>query len=163
MIENNEPIQDLPCRSTRVPIPTARSKPDEVLETRVQRAVRESRESAERIRAQKAEHRQAIDELHRERGQDHQDAAEDNLNVDQLLATLNAIEDEPPIEPGNVDPQVPKTWRQAQASPDASRWKAAYVDELKSLKDMGVYRLVPREEVPSGYRIHCGRPVFALP
>ncbi|KNZ76823.1 hypothetical protein J132_07008, partial [Termitomyces sp. J132] len=41
-------------------------------------------------------------------------------------------------------------------------WQTVYNKELKSLKDMGVYCLIPREEVPTRYRIHCGYPVFAL-
>jgi hypothetical protein len=42
----------------------------------------------------------------------------------------------------------PKTWDEAKNSADAGRWEAGYRDELKSLKDMGVYKLIPRSEVP---------------
>lgn len=78
------------------------------------------------------------------------------------MAAISTIEDELGIDASNVDPQVPKTWKQAQSSLDAERWRAAYDDELKSLKDMGGYCLIPREEVPAGHRIHRGCPVFTL-
>lgn len=160
-----EHVQDLPRRSARIPVPTTRNRQDNAPETPVERAVRESRESAERICEAKAERRRAIEELHRPDDQNRQlpPAIEDkNIDLEHVLTILNTTEDDWSIDAEDVDPEVPKTWRQAQDSPDAERWKLAYKDELKFLKDMGVYRLIPRHEVPTGHRIHRGRPVFAL-
>ena len=47
-------------------------------------------------------------------------------------------------------------------SPHAAEWTRALQEEFASLKDLGVYRLVPRSSVPSGRRIMRGRPVFKL-
>jgi hypothetical protein len=49
----------------------------------------------------------------------------------------------------NFDPESlqfedePKTWDEAKDSPDTACWEAGYKDELKSLKDMEVYKLIP--------------------
>lgn len=37
----------------------------------------------------------------------------------------------------------PKTWDEAKDSADVIQWEAGYCDALKSLKDMGVYKLIP--------------------
>ncbi|KAG6873432.1 hypothetical protein C0993_001459, partial [Termitomyces sp. T159_Od127] len=82
-------------RSARVSVPTARSKPDEVFETATQRAVRESRESADRIREEKAERRRAIEELHHGGQIDPQNNANEDPNLNQVLAIINKVEDTP--------------------------------------------------------------------
>jgi hypothetical protein len=75
-------------------------------------------------------------------------------------AVLSALGDD------DLDPRTmgydnePKTWKEAQASTEAVEWKKGYLDELKSLKEMGVYKLVPRSSVPAGTKIRKGRPVF---
>jgi hypothetical protein len=57
-----------------------------------------------------------------------------------------------------------KTWDEAKAkdSPDAARWEAGYKDELESLKDMEVYKLIPQSEVPQGKHIRKGKLVFHI-
>ena len=55
-----------------------------------------------------------------------------------------------------------KTWEAAKNSGDAEQWQAGYLDELKSLKDMGVYKLIPRGNVPQGKWICRGQPVFHI-
>ncbi|KAG5725581.1 Copia protein [Termitomyces sp. T112] len=157
-----EPIQQQPQWSTRAPIPSVRSQPDAVPETAIQRTTRESRESADQIREAKAERRRAIEELHREDRIEPPNDVNENIDLDQVLTTISSIEDKPGINANDVDPEVPKTWSQAQNSPDVEQWRTAYDEELKSLKDMGVYCLIPREEVPAGHKIHCGHPVFTL-
>lgn len=42
----------------------------------------------------------------------------------------------------------PRTLKEALESPDASRWEEAYREELRSLKEMGVYKFIPRDQVP---------------
>lgn len=154
-----EPAQELPRRSARIPVPTARSRPDNILETPVERAVRESKDSAAWICKARADHQCALDELHhRENEQEQvpQIVEGENENLDQILTALNMTEHDLGIDAEDMDPGVPKTWNQAKESPDAERWKLAYKDELKSLKEMGVYRLIPRDKVPPGHRIHRG-------
>ncbi|KAJ3992525.1 hypothetical protein F5050DRAFT_1557798, partial [Lentinula boryana] len=56
----------------------------------------------------------------------------------------------------------PNTWEEAKNSSDSTQWRLAYKDELRSLKEMGVYKIVPRSDVPTGTKIHKGRPVFKI-
>ncbi|KAG6875735.1 hypothetical protein C0992_002621 [Termitomyces sp. T32_za158] len=119
--------------STQIPIPTAQSRPDKALETTTQQAVRELRELAECICKVRVECQHAIEELHCERSQGPPDNEERAVNLDEILAALNAIKDKLGIDASNVDPEVPKTLNQAQKSPDAKRWKTVYDEELKSL------------------------------
>lgn len=58
--------------------------------------------------------------------------------------------------------EEPKTWKEAQRGPDAAKWEEAYKEEIQSLKDMGVYRLVPRSSVPKGQKVRKGKPVFKI-
>jgi len=75
-------------------------------------------------------------------------------------AVLSALGDTEGIDPRIGLDDEPRTWKEAQASPEAKEWRNGYLDELKSLKDMGVYKLVPRSSVPAGAKIRKGRPVF---
>lgn len=80
--------------------------------------------------------------------------------VDRILAAI--------AEHSNIDPRTfgfdeePKDWADAQLRPpaEAAEWKAAFEDESKSLKDMGVYKLVPRTEVPDTHKIRHCKPVL---
>ena len=47
-------------------------------------------------------------------------------------------------------------------SANAKCWEEGYHDELKSLKDMGVYKLIPRTDVPQGHKVRKGMPVFRI-
>jgi hypothetical protein len=76
-------------------------------------------------------------------------------------AVLSALGDTEGIDPRNMGlDDEPRNWKEAQASPEAKEWTKGYLDELKSLKDMGVYKLVPRSSVPAGAKIRKGRPIF---
>lgn len=44
----------------------------------------------------------------------------------------------------------PKMWEEARNSADGERWREGYLEELKLLKDMSVYKLIPRNDVPQG-------------
>lgn len=54
----------------------------------------------------------------------------------------------------------PRTWEEALCSPNADKWEEGYREELKSLKDMDIYKLIPRSNVPATHKIQKGRPVF---
>jgi hypothetical protein len=56
----------------------------------------------------------------------------------------------------------PKTWDEAKQSADAKHWEEGYCNELKSLKEMEVYKLSPQCNVPQGTKIQKGCPVFQI-
>ncbi|KAG1875762.1 hypothetical protein F4604DRAFT_1581541, partial [Suillus subluteus] len=56
----------------------------------------------------------------------------------------------------------PSTYSEAMASPHAAQWTSALQEEFSSLRDLGVYKLVPRSTVPPGHKVMRGRPVFKL-
>lgn len=51
---------------------------------------------------------------------------------------------------GTTQPNVPRTIKEARATPEAAQWNAAAEREIASLKDRKVYKLVPRSAVPAG-------------
>ena len=51
---------------------------------------------------------------------------------------------------------VPKNWEEAQKRPEAAEWKTVIHEELKSLKDMGVYNLIQRSTLPQSAKIRKG-------
>ena len=69
-------------------------------------------------------------------------------------AVLSALGDAERMDPHTIGlDDEPRTWKEAQESPEAEEWRKGYLDELKSLKEMGVYKLVPRSSVPVGAKI----------
>ncbi|KAG2340548.1 hypothetical protein BDR05DRAFT_950285 [Suillus weaverae] len=56
----------------------------------------------------------------------------------------------------------PSTYSEAMASPHAAQWISALQKEFSSLRDLGVFKLVPRSTVPPGCKVMCGHPVFKL-
>ncbi|TFY52252.1 hypothetical protein EVJ58_g10120 [Rhodofomes roseus] len=79
--------------------------------------------------------------------------------VEDHLEALAAAE----VIPLDVEyPGDPATLDEAMASPFRDQWTASLQDEFKSIKDLGVYKLVPRSSVPAGRRILKGKPVFRL-
>jgi len=47
-------------------------------------------------------------------------------------------------------------------SPDTDKWTLGIQDELKSLKEMGVYKLIPHSDVPAGHKVLRGKWVLLL-
>jgi Reverse transcriptase (RNA-dependent DNA polymerase) len=82
--------------------------------------------------------------------------------TDQIDQTLAAIADISQADLGNFDLDEPNTWEEAKMSPYSEQWEAGYREELKSLKDMQVYKLIHRSQIPSNAKIRKGRPVFRL-
>ncbi|KAG6869855.1 hypothetical protein C0995_016663, partial [Termitomyces sp. Mi166 len=132
--------QTAPRRSTRISIPTSRSQPDNPPISRLERAVQESREAAARIQTARAERRQAA-EAQVDANVPNQELVQgdgDNVNVPDLanVASLDEIENLLALAEAQADPisldleDEPTTWRQAQDSPDAKKWRAAYEEEL---------------------------------
>jgi hypothetical protein len=84
---------------------------------------------------------------------------EDDDGVEALLlAQINAYMAENPI---NVEfPDDPRNYREAMAAPDAEKWVAGTHEELKALRDLGVYELVPPSVVPLNKTILDLKPVY---
>ena len=61
-----------------------------------------------------------------------------------------------------LDQQTPQTFREAQESPDASRWMTAMEKEMKACADKGVWTLVFRADLPRGVNILPCKWVFKI-
>ena len=67
------------------------------------------------------------------------------------------------LDPSSLEAEdESRTWEDAKCSPDYLQWKVGYSKELKSLKDMQVYVLAPRCDVPQGHKIWKGHPIFKI-
>jgi hypothetical protein len=132
------PLLNEPRRSSRIPIPTVKSNPNNPPQTRTEKAVQESKESAERVKAARDERRQMIQDLHNEpepdpaladqaaiaelrelfKGLDLGDIGE-NIDHDRIFSAIS--------EAGSIDPSLlefedePKTWNEAKESADAKQ------------------------------------------
>ncbi|KAG6877330.1 hypothetical protein C0993_008550 [Termitomyces sp. T159_Od127] len=131
-----EPISNtgtvLPRRSTRVSVSTMKATQNNQVETQTEKAIRESKESAERVRGAWMERRRAINELVQAipmaTGTDDVGAGE----IDQIMTTLSTIEESDP----GVDLDTPRTLEEAQRSADWQQWKKSYQDKVDSLRKM---------------------------
>jgi len=68
---------------------------------------------------------------------------DDTLSIEDALAALSDSSFKPELEPDDEP-----IWAQALASPEHEYWIVGGRDELKSLKDLRVFILIPRSEVP---------------
>ena len=75
---------------------------------------------------------------------------------------LAAIADIPQTDLDNFDLDEPNSWNEAKASSYSEQWEIGYKEELQSLKDMGVYKLIHRSQVPIGAKVYKGQPIFRL-
>ena len=162
----------LPRRSTRLPIPTLKHPNGGFTTTRTDKAVQESREAAERIKECRVNRKITLNNLCDAILPDAPPADHDRSTELQKLVDIPEADDQAHqlytllSEMMDFDPESlqfdddPCTWEEAKESVDAKRWEEGYRDELKSLKDMDVYTLIPRNLVPPGHRIRKGRPVF---
>lgn len=167
---NDDNVAIEPRRSGRIRTPTAKASPDNPPITRTEQAVLDSRAAGDRLRASRTEaqnNRQGqvnINDNPIQHAQDapaaggdmpDHDAIPDLVNlasaesIEHLLAVAESFGDPHAIDLGDE----PRTWGEAKASADAKQWEAGYKEELKSLKDMGVYKLVPRDQVPPGQKV----------
>ena len=170
------PAPDNVRRSGRVP------KPIKDFQTaRLDKAIQDSRTSAQRIAEAQSDKRKTLQDLREEEQRNdpkivekegvdelceiyHQLNDNDNINEsDHTTILLAAIADASNVDPKSLNfEEIPTTWEQARSSRDAAKWEASYRDELKSLLEMGVYDLIPPTDVPRGCKVRKGRPVFHL-
>ena len=71
-------------------------------------------------------------------------------------SVLSAIGDCSALSAHQFATDAPKNWDEARIGPEAPEWEMAINDELKSLKDMGVYKLIPRSDLPEGTKVRKG-------
>ena len=71
-------------------------------------------------------------------------------------SVLSAIGDCSALSAHQFATDAPKNWDEARIGPEAPEWEMAINDELKSLKDMGVYKLIPRSDLPEGTKVQKG-------
>lgn len=169
----NEPICQEPQRSGQTWTPTAKANPDNPPVTRLERAVQESCEAGEQVKAVRTEWhaQQDVAQLHIPldnnvvQGNIANDPSGLNLanltsleEIEHLLLTAKLLSN-----PAHLDlTNEPCTWKEAQLSADTKCWKNTYKDEIKLLKDMGVWELIPREDVPAGQKVRKGCPIFKI-
>jgi len=77
-------------------------------------------------------------------------------------AVSTALAQQEQIQTLEQQEQTPDTWKQAMASPEADKWKAAANKEMASIDEMGVWDLVPRASVPRGQIIIACKWVFKI-
>ena len=173
-------IPDQPRRSARVPTKTKDKSEGILNSSRLEDAIRQSKESAQRKAAERQEQRakrlqpqlnstnndtndQSVEELcnaiNRLAIDDGTVSGEEAKRIDDALA---AISDIPQTDLENFDLDEPNSWDEAKSSSYSEQWEMGYKEELQSLKDMGVYRLIHRSQIPAGAKIRKGRPVFRL-
>jgi hypothetical protein len=179
-------IDTVPRRSTQAPVPTSKTAETHGIKhmPRVAQAVIESREAGRRLKEQRA---QAKSECRRQV----LDLRASLTNVappstSTSAVPANAVPDDsipqvPALDPDSdfvafceayaadlasplINPRNPDepTFREAMNSPDTDKWTLGIQDELKSLKEMGVYKLIPRSDVPTGRKILRGKWVLLL-
>ena len=61
-----------------------------------------------------------------------------------------------------LEQQTPQTYREAMASPDAAKWKAALDKEMRSCVEQEVWALVRRDSLPRGTNVLPCKEVFKL-
>ena len=169
-IHDNDP----PRCSTRIAEKSNEQKP-----SHTETAVQESTEAGVRLREARTEHKKTLQDIRDEEERNDPAIVEnaaiaelkqifgtldsgDDINqpVDQALS---AISEMPQIDLSTLEfEDEPKTWAEAKASADVKRWEEGYRDELKSLKEMGVYKLIPQSDVPQGHKVRKGMPVFRI-
>lgn len=167
MIQNAQaPDEPVSRRSTRIRQPTEKAAQNgNRAPTRLEEMMDEVREGETRLKALRAEKRAHTQQLANSTATNNTQAptpTNDNTDVDhdQILAAISQIGDIEPL-PLSTE-EEPRTWKEAQDGPDAKKWEEAYREEMKSLKEMKVYQLVPRTSVPTGQKVRKGRPIFKM-
>ena len=151
------PATALPRRSSRTPVPSERRCAAEGIPytNAAQRNVLASLASADRLRALPTVNGSADSALAALAGENLADLEAELAYLTEVFAAI-------PDDYENEHPSDPVTYAEAMNSDHATEWTQAMRDEFDSLRDLGVYKLVPRSTVPPGRKIMKGRPVFKL-
>ena len=141
--------------------------------SRLEKVIKESTDAAVRLKAAQTERKKTLQDLREEEARNAPKVVKDtaieelpqafgtlNLRegtVEQIDQVLSAISGMSKINPSTLEfEDEPKTWEEACQSTNTKRWEEGYCNELKSLKDMGVYKLIPRSDVPQGSKVRKG-------
>jgi hypothetical protein len=107
-------------------------------------------------------------------------AAADLANVEEMpqvhmvmsaLHSLQLVEERPEAETAMsavaasvaaLEQQTPNTYREAMASPDAAKWRAALEKEMRSCVEQEVWALVRRVQLPQGANVLPCKEVFKV-
>ncbi|VDC00050.1 unnamed protein product [Peniophora sp. CBMAI 1063] len=128
-----------PRRSTRNPGPS--------IEERVRQAVQESTESGNRIRQTRAQNRANRADEHIPNENDAHSLI-DGIVMSMLSSDVGI----------NLEyPDDPKSLKEALESDEADHWLEGIHEELDSIRDMNVYDLVPRTQVPRDRKVMSGK------
>jgi len=171
----DQPPVNVPRRSSRI----AMADQNPAGPSRLERAVQDSTEAGIRLQNARSERRRNLAEIREEERRNdpkvvEQAAVEELADLFQDLEIgaiqdpnrkiehiLSAIANNTNIDPSDLNfDDDPKSWKEATESHDADKWEAAYRDELRSLKEMKVYTLVPRSEVPYDQKVRKGRTIY---
>ena len=169
------PVIDAPIRRSS----QIAEKPAEPRPTCTETAIQDSIDAGIWLQEARAEWKKTLQDIQEEEERNTPEVIENATIVElkEIFGTLNlgdaegdrvdwalsAISEMPQIDPSSLDfDDEPRTWKEAQMSADAKRWEEGYRDELKSLKDMGVYKLIPRTDVPQGHKVRKGMLVFQI-
>ncbi|CDO77251.1 hypothetical protein BN946_scf184753.g1 [Trametes cinnabarina] len=135
-----------PRRSSRVHAPSERRAAAEGLPyiTTLERAVAECKASSERARSERDARTAA-------RSATDSSALSD---LDHALAATLQLDHDYAGDPTSL--------KEALSSAFSQEWTTALKEEFASIKELGVYKLIPRRAVPYGRRIMHGKPVFRL-
>ncbi|KAF8800333.1 hypothetical protein BYT27DRAFT_7262979 [Phlegmacium glaucopus] len=154
-------------RSARLAIKKADTIAGVVCPTRLEKAVQNLKDSAHRLKLERLDHTpenvtadaqpegDAVQQL-RNVFNDLTIGATDESEAVQINCILAAVSDIPQTTFNNFDLDKPNSWKEAQNLPYSSQWEAGYCEELNSLKEMSVYKLVHRSQVPPSTKIRKG-------
>ncbi|HEV7738455.1 MAG TPA: reverse transcriptase domain-containing protein, partial [Chlamydiales bacterium] len=151
-----------PRRSQRTRNPSAAGAAMQGIEitTRTQRAVQQARDIAARSKQRRNEpitHVQQNNDRQEESVHEEREEEEEEGEYFALLDEDGETEEEGCY--GSTE-EGARTWKEAAESDKAEQWKAAYQEEMDSLKKHNVWTLVPRSQVPKGRKIIKSRPCF---
>lgn len=139
------PPQPALRRSTRATVPSDKCAAATGVSklSAVDRAIAEARESAVRVHEQRQQRRGA------------------SAAVEEAIEEGMAAMADPTVLDCAIEPD-PETMKEALAGPNGEHWRASALEEFASLKELNVYKLVRRSEVPANRKVMHGKPVFRL-
>ena len=73
--------------------------------------------------------------------------SEDTQSIVEYALTATNTGQKSPLE-GEKVATISSTFSEATKLPEAAGWKAVTIKEMNSLKDLGVYSLVPKSTIP---------------
>ena len=172
-----EPVvvpETIPRRSNRIA-----EKPPDPKPSHWDKAIQDSKEAATRVKVGRGQRKKMLQELWEEEKRNAPTVVEEaaieelcqafrtlNLRdekVEQVDQVLSAISEMTKIDLSTLEfKDEPKMWEEAKHSADAKWWEEGYTDELTSLKEMGIYKLIPWCDIPQGTKIRKVRPVFKI-